>query len=64
MHSIAQIILGTVAMTVFGVVVGQLFAGVDRILAARMQARVGPPLERSRMWCTIRSYRLAQERQQ
>jgi formate hydrogenlyase subunit 4 len=38
------IILGTAALAVFGLLAGLVFQGVDRVLAARMQARVGPPL--------------------
>lgn len=31
-------------LALYGVVVGLLFCGVDRVLVARMQARIGPPL--------------------
>ncbi len=37
-------LLGTVAFAVLAPVVGCLLAGVDRIVSARMQGRVGPPL--------------------
>lgn len=37
-------ILGTVLMSAYGVILGLFFMGFDRILAARMQARIGPPL--------------------
>jgi formate hydrogenlyase subunit 4 len=38
------IIIGAVVVAVFGIVVGLFLMGVDRIVAARMQARIGPPL--------------------
>ena len=34
---------GALAMAVFGILAGLWFAGIDRVLAARMQARIGPP---------------------
>ena len=45
--SFDQIILasaGAVAMSIFGIFAGLWFSGIDRVLAARMQARIGPPL--------------------
>lgn len=39
-----QMLLGMVAFTVLGPVVGCLLAGLDRKLTARMQGRVGPPI--------------------
>jgi formate hydrogenlyase subunit 4 len=38
------IVAWTVGISVFGIASGLLFLGVDRILVARMQARIGPPL--------------------
>jgi formate hydrogenlyase subunit 4 len=38
------IIIGAVLVAVFGIVVGLFLMGIDRIVAARMQARIGPPL--------------------
>ena len=38
------IIIGAVLVALFGIVVGLFLMGVDRIVAARMQARIGPPL--------------------
>jgi len=35
---------GTVAMALFGLLAGLWFTGIDRVLAARMQARIGPPV--------------------
>ena len=37
-------IVGTVAFTVLAPIIGCLLAGLDRIISARMQGRVGPPL--------------------
>lgn len=37
-------ILGSVAFAVLAPIVGCLLAGIDRVLSARMQGRVGPPL--------------------
>ena len=37
-------IFGTLAMAAFGIVAGLWLLGVDRVLAARMQARIGPPV--------------------
>ena len=41
---IIGIIIGTLAFTVFGPIIGCLLSGIDRKLSARMQGRVGPPL--------------------
>lgn len=35
---------GALLMSVFGIAAGLWFAGIDRVLAARMQARIGPPI--------------------
>ena len=37
-------LIGTLLFAVAGPVVGCLLAGLDRIISARMQGRVGPPL--------------------
>lgn len=34
---------GTLVMALFGMIVGLWYVGIDRVLAARMQARIGPP---------------------
>jgi formate hydrogenlyase subunit 4 len=44
LQTILVAIGGTVAMSVFGILAGLLSLGVDRKFAAKMQARVGPPL--------------------
>lgn len=45
MSELIRIIVGTVGLAVFGIAAGMLMQGVDRILAARMQSRIGPPLQ-------------------
>ncbi len=35
---------GTAVLTVFGILAGLWYVGIDRVLAARMQARIGPPV--------------------
>jgi len=42
--SILYVIIGTLAFAIVAPVFGCLLAGVDRIISARMQGRVGPPL--------------------
>jgi formate hydrogenlyase subunit 4 len=42
--TIGGIIIWTIAISVFGIIAGLFLLGIDRILAARMQARIGPPL--------------------
>lgn len=39
-----RIILGTIVLSVFGIILGLAYKGVDRKLSARMQGRIGPPL--------------------
>jgi formate hydrogenlyase subunit 4 len=38
------LILGPIAVAFVGAIVGLVYLGVDRVLVARMQARIGPPL--------------------
>ncbi|MCK9358026.1 MAG: NADH-quinone oxidoreductase subunit H [Dehalococcoidia bacterium] len=42
--SAAVLLLGPIVLAVVGSVVGLVYLGIDRVLVARMQARVGPPL--------------------
>lgn len=46
---IAQIalttIVGAIALMLFGIVVGLIYKGIDRKLAAHMQGRIGPPVK-------------------
>ena len=42
--SMLAILIGTLAFALVAPVLGCLLAGVDRIVSARMQGRVGPPL--------------------
>ncbi len=44
MGNLILVVGGTVVMAVFGMVAGLLYMGIDRVLAARMQARIGPPV--------------------
>lgn len=44
MHDAIAYVAGTVAIAAYGVIIGLLLMGLDRMLAARMQARIGPPL--------------------
>ncbi len=37
-------VAGTVGLALFGLLAGLWFTGIDRVLAARMQARIGPPV--------------------
>ena len=39
-----MLLLGPVAVTLVGAVAGLAYLGIDRVLVARMQARIGPPL--------------------
>ena len=43
-ESVFSTLIGIVAFLVIGPVLGCLLAGIDRIISARMQGRVGPPL--------------------
>lgn len=42
--SFISMLLGTLAFTVLGPIIGCFLAGLDRKISARMQGRVGPPL--------------------
>ena len=44
MMDLVGIIIAAVFIAVFGIIIGLFLMGVDRIAAARMQARIGPPL--------------------
>lgn len=44
MMDLVGIIIAVVLIAVFGIIIGLFLMGVDRIAAARMQARIGPPL--------------------
>ncbi len=36
---------GAILITLFGLVFGLIYKGIDRKIAARMQGRIGPPLK-------------------
>jgi formate hydrogenlyase subunit 4 len=38
------IIMGTIGLTVFGIIFGLIFKGIDRKITAHMQGRIGPPI--------------------
>ena len=42
--SFSTVLIGTVAFAILAPILGCLLAGLDRIISARMQGRVGPPL--------------------
>ena len=42
--NVLHALLWTAGLSALGIGLGLFFSGVDRILVARMQARVGPPL--------------------
>lgn len=42
--SLLAMLLGTLVFAILGPIIGCLLAGLDRIISARMQGRVGPPL--------------------
>lgn len=48
-------ILGTIGVALFGIFVGLLYKGVDRKLAAHMQARYGPPI-RQPFWDVVKLF--------
>ena len=42
--TVAVLLLGPLVLAAVGAVVGLVYLGIDRVLVARMQARIGPPL--------------------
>ena len=42
--SFVTVLIGTVAFAIIAPIIGCLLSGLDRIISARMQGRVGPPL--------------------
>ncbi|NLE95872.1 MAG: NADH-quinone oxidoreductase subunit H [Dehalococcoidia bacterium] len=42
--SLAELLLGPIVVAFVGAIVGLVYLGIDRVLVARMQARVGPPV--------------------
>jgi len=39
-----KIVIGTLLASAFGIILGLVFKGIDRKIAAHMQARIGPPI--------------------
>jgi len=54
-ETITWTVLGTLGVALFGIVFGLAYKGIDRKLAAHMQARVGPPL-RQPFWDVIKLF--------
>ena len=54
-ETITWAILGTLGVALFGIVFGLAYKGIDRKLAAHMQARVGPPI-RQPFWDVIKLF--------
>ena len=42
--TVLTVLLGAIGVTVFGIVLGLIYKGIDRKIAAHMQGRIGPPL--------------------
>jgi NADH:ubiquinone oxidoreductase subunit H len=42
--SLTELLLGPIVVAFVGAIVGLVYLGIDRVLVARMQARVGPPV--------------------
>ena len=38
-------IIGAIGVTIFGIIFGLFYKGIDRKLSAHMQGRIGPPLK-------------------
>lgn len=41
---VLMIILGTIALSAFGIIFGLIYKGIDRKISAHMQGRIGPPI--------------------
>ena len=41
---VISVIMGTIALALFGIVFGLLYKGIDRKISAHMQGRIGPPI--------------------
>ncbi len=41
---IARAVFGTLGVALFGIIIGLIYKGIDRKIAAHMQSRVGPPI--------------------
>jgi len=52
---ISKAVFGTIGIAIFAIVFGLLYKGIDRKLAAHMQARVGPPI-RQPFWDVIKLF--------
>ena len=43
-ETVLRIIIGTIGVTIFGIVFGLFYKGIDRKISAHMQGRIGPPI--------------------
>ncbi len=43
-ETVLRIVLGTIGVTIFGILFGLFYKGIDRKISAHMQGRIGPPL--------------------
>jgi formate hydrogenlyase subunit 4 len=43
-ETVLRIIVGTIGVTIFGIVFGLFYKGIDRKISAHMQGRIGPPI--------------------
>ena len=43
-ETILRIVLGTIGVTIFGILFGLFYKGIDRKISAHMQGRIGPPI--------------------
>jgi len=43
-ETVLRIVLGTIGVTIFGIIFGLFYKGIDRKISAHMQGRIGPPI--------------------
>ncbi len=43
-ETILRIVIGTIGVTIFGILFGLFYKGIDRKISAHMQGRIGPPI--------------------
>lgn len=55
LETLMWVVFGTIAVAFFGILVGLVYKGIDRKLAAHMQARYGPPI-RQPFWDVVKLF--------